>query len=102
VPSGRLAWTLLDRRDGWDTVAHPCPRPSEITRTQLVNTGDSPKAQRHQALTRLESALSAAQSVQAELPGSFSTDHDRDVMAYVDGEISAAELYRRTVERYRR
>src|ERR1039457_3788347 len=46
---------------------------------------------------RLDSALAAAQSVQAELPGPFSPDHDREVAAYVDGEISAAELYRRTV-----
>lgn len=51
---------------------------------------------------RLDSALSAAQSVQAELPGPFSPDHDREVSAYVSGEISAAELYRRTVARYRR
>src|ERR1700730_15096561 len=46
-------------------------------------------------------ALSAGQSVQVELPGPFSPDHDREVSAYVDGEISAAELYRRTVARYR-
>src|ERR1022692_935367 len=45
---------------------------------------------------RLDSALAAAQSVQSELPGPFSPDHDREVAAYVDGEISAAELYRRT------
>jgi hypothetical protein len=51
---------------------------------------------------RLDSALSAAQSVQVELPGPFTSDHDREVSAYVDGEISAAELYRRTVARYRR
>jgi hypothetical protein len=50
---------------------------------------------------RLDSALSAAQSVQVELPGPFTPDHDREVSAYVDGEISAAELYRRTVARYR-
>jgi PHD/YefM family antitoxin component YafN of YafNO toxin-antitoxin module len=50
---------------------------------------------------RLEDALSAAQSVQVELPGAFSPDHDREVAAYVDGDISAAELYRRTVARYR-
>jgi hypothetical protein len=62
--------------------------------------------ERYEALSRqrarLDSALSAAQSVQAELPGAFSTDHDQEVSAYVDGEISAAELYRRTVARYRR
>jgi hypothetical protein len=51
--------------------------------------------------TRLDSALSAAQSVQVELPGPFTPDHDREVSAYVDGEISAAELYRRTVAWYR-
>jgi hypothetical protein len=51
---------------------------------------------------RLDIALSAAQSVQVELPGPFTPDHDREVSAYVDGEISAAELYRRTVARYRR
>jgi hypothetical protein len=53
-------------------------------------------------LSRLDSALSAAQSVQVELPGPFSPDHDREVSAYVSGEISAAELYRRTVARYQR
>jgi hypothetical protein len=41
--------------------------------------------------------------VQVELPGPFSPEHDREVSTYVDGgEISAAELYRRTVARYRR
>jgi hypothetical protein len=50
---------------------------------------------------RLVAALSTAQSVQAELPGPFGPDHDREVAAYVDGKISAAELYRRTVARYR-
>jgi hypothetical protein len=62
--------------------------------------------ERYEALarqrTRLDNALSAAQSVQVELPGPFSPDHDREVSAYVDGEMSAAELYRRTVARYRR
>ena len=62
--------------------------------------------ERYEALARqharLDDALSAAQSVQAELPGAFSAEHDREVSAYVDGEISAAELYRRTVSRYRR
>jgi len=62
--------------------------------------------ERYEALirqhARLNSALSAAQSVQVELPGSFSPDHDREVSAYVSGEIDAAELYRRTVARYRR
>jgi PHD/YefM family antitoxin component YafN of YafNO toxin-antitoxin module len=62
--------------------------------------------ERYEALARqsarLDGALSAAQSVQVELPGAFSPEHDREVSAYVDGEISAAELYRRTVARYRR
>ncbi len=61
--------------------------------------------ERYEALARqrarLDSALSTAQSVQVELPGPFSRDHDREVSAYVEGEISAAELYRRTVDRYR-
>ena len=62
-------------------------------------------SERYEALarqrSRVENVLSAAQSVQVELPGPFSLDHDREVSAYVDGEISAAELYRRTVARYR-
>jgi hypothetical protein len=61
--------------------------------------------ERYEALarqrSRLDNALSAAQSVQVELPGSFGLDHDREVSAYVDGEIDAAELYRGTVARYR-
>jgi hypothetical protein len=62
--------------------------------------------ERYEALARqqarLDDALSAAQSVQVELPGAFSPEHDREVSAYVDGKISAAELYRRTVSRYQR
>ena len=62
--------------------------------------------ERYEALVRqharLDQALSAAQSVQVEVPGPFSPEHDREVSDYVDGEISAAELYRRTVARYRR
>ena len=61
--------------------------------------------ERYEALARqrarLDTALSAAQSVEVEVPGPFSPEHDREVSAYVDGEISAAELYRRTVARYR-
>jgi hypothetical protein len=61
--------------------------------------------ERYEALerqhARLDHALSAAQSVQVELPGPFSPEHDKEVAAYVDGEISAAELYHRTVARYR-
>ncbi len=49
----------------------------------------------------LDCALDAAQSVQVELPGPVSPDHDREVAGYVAAEISAAELYRRTVARYR-
>jgi hypothetical protein len=51
---------------------------------------------------RLDTALSAARSVQVELPGPFTQDHDHEISAYVVGEISAAELYRRTVARYQR
>jgi hypothetical protein len=62
--------------------------------------------ERYEALARqrerLDWTLSAAQSVQVELPGPFSPEHDREVSAYVNGETDAAELYRRTVERYRR
>ena len=62
--------------------------------------------ERYEALARqrarLDNALSAAQSVQVELPGAVSPEHDREVSAYVDGEMSAAELYRRAVSRYRR
>jgi hypothetical protein len=62
--------------------------------------------ERYEALARqrerLDWALSAAQSVQVEVPGPFSPEHDREVSAYIDGEISATELYRRTVARYRR
>jgi hypothetical protein len=62
--------------------------------------------ERYEALVRqherLDWALSAAQSVQVELPGPFSPERDQEVGAYVDGEISAAELYKRTVARYRR
>jgi hypothetical protein len=61
--------------------------------------------ERYEALTRqrerLNWALSAGQSVQVELPGPFSPEHDQEVAAFVDGEISAGELYQRTVARYR-
>ena len=61
--------------------------------------------ERYEALARqrerLDWALSAAQSVQVELPGAVQPS-DREVSAYVGGEIDAAELYRRTVARYRR
>lgn len=62
--------------------------------------------ERYEALARqrerLDWVLSAARSVQVELPGAFGPEHDEEVSAYVDGEIDAAELYRRTVERYRK
>ena len=60
--------------------------------------------ERYEALVhqreRLDTALSAAQSVQVELPGPFSPEQEREVSEYVDGKISAAELYRRTIARY--
>jgi hypothetical protein len=34
---------------------------------------------------RLDNARSAAQSVQVELPGAFSPEHDQEVAAYVAG-----------------
>jgi hypothetical protein len=37
-----------------------------------------------------------------ELPGAFSPEHDREISAYEDGKVTAAELYRRMVSRYRR
>jgi hypothetical protein len=49
---------------------------------------------------RRQNALSAGQSVQAELPGPFTPEHDLEVAAYVAGQISAAELYCRTVARF--
>ena len=63
------------------------------------------------ALTTLPLSASDPLPLQAELDVAakppprqmplFGPDHDREVAAYVDGEISAAELYRRTVARYR-
>jgi len=67
---------------------------------RLISSPSAPWAPATCAV-RLDEALSAAQSVQGELPGAFGPEHDREVSAYVDGEISAAELYRRTVSRYR-
>lgn len=62
--------------------------------------------ERYEALARqrerFEWTASAARSVQVELPGAFSAEHDQQVAAYVDGKIDAAELHRRTVARYRR
>jgi hypothetical protein len=45
----------------------------------------------------MDSALSAAQSVQVELLSSFSPDYDREIPVYVSGEMSAAALYHSTV-----
>ena len=62
--------------------------------------------ERYEALARqrarLDHAHSAAQSVRVEVPGPFSPEHDREVSAYVDGEIGAAEPHRRTVARCQR
>lgn len=50
---------------------------------------------------RAQWVSSAAQSVRAESPGSFSAEHDQDVSSYVNGEIDASVLYRRTIARHR-
>ncbi|MGH3166039.1 MAG: metallophosphoesterase family protein, partial [Trebonia sp.] len=53
--------------------------------TTYICTGGG---ERYEALARrerLDSALSAAQSVQVELPGAFSPAHNQEVSAYVDG-----------------
>lgn len=61
--------------------------------------------ERYEELTRQRDrfnwASSAERSVQVELPGAFSAEHNREVSAYVDGEIDASELYRRAVARHR-
>lgn len=41
-------------------------------------------------------------SVQADLPGPFSAEHDRLMSAYVDGEIDADEAYRAMLAVYQR
>jgi transposase-like protein len=89
----------LERRDS-AAALRGYPRPDYRQRSEscaVKRSGATLSRQR----ARLGNALSAAQSVQVELPGPFDPDHDREVSAYVDGEISAAELYRRTVARYR-
>jgi PHD/YefM family antitoxin component YafN of YafNO toxin-antitoxin module len=50
---------------------------------------------------RLEAMRNAAASVQAEMPGPFSPEHEREMTAWVMGELSGAELLRRAVERHR-
>jgi hypothetical protein len=50
---------------------------------------------------RLEAMRNAAASVQAELPGPFSPEHEREMTAWVMGELSGPELLRRTIERHR-
>lgn len=51
---------------------------------------------------RLLSALDVTRSVQVELPGPFSAEHERLMSAYVDGEIDADEAYRRMLAVYQR
>jgi hypothetical protein len=83
--SGARKWLHSGERPAWDRLM----------------AGDLAAAEDAMRHARLDDALSAAQSVQVELPGPFTPEHDREVSAYVDGQISAAELYRRTVARYR-
>jgi antitoxin StbD len=98
----RLSWILARfRREG--AAAEPVAfgshrKPEAILLPYEVYERYQALAREH---ARLDAALSAAQSVQAEVPGPFGPEHDREVAAYADGEISAAELYRRTVARYR-
>lgn len=49
---------------------------------------------------RLVNALDVMRSVQVELPGPFSAEHDQLMAAYVDGEIDADEAYRRMLAVY--
>jgi hypothetical protein len=51
-------------------------------------------------MDRLSIARSAAGSVLAELPGPFTPEHEQEVAAYLDGLVTAAELYRCTVSRW--
>jgi hypothetical protein len=48
------------------------------------------------------SALDVMRSVQIELPGPFSAEHEHLMAAYVDGEIDADEAYRRMLAVYQR
>jgi hypothetical protein len=57
--------------------------------TESLSEVYEPLARRRE---RLDAALSAAQSVQVELPGPSGPQHEREVSEYVDGKISAAEL----------
>lgn len=52
-------------------------------------------------IARLQAALDAARSVQVEVPGAFSAEHEQAVADYVSGDIDANEMYERTLARYR-
>jgi hypothetical protein len=78
-------WLHSEERSVWDRLM----------------AGDLAAAEDAARHVRLNNALSAGRSVQVEVPGPFTPEHEREVSAYVDGDISAAELYRRTVARYR-
>jgi PHD/YefM family antitoxin component YafN of YafNO toxin-antitoxin module len=50
---------------------------------------------------RMIDAMDVIQSVQIELPGPFSPEHDQAVAAYIAGEIDADQAYRRVLALYR-
>src|SRR5690348_12417096 len=93
--SGRRLSGILARfrREGAaaEPVAFGSHRKPEAILIPYEASGRCGAGARARRRARLDDALSAAQSVQAELPGAFSPEHDREVSAYVDGEISAAE-----------
>lgn len=99
MPNAR-GW-LEDTRASYDTLTSPESRQGGIILARRPATDPAPASHDRES-KRLDWAASAAGSVQAELPGTFSAEHDREVAAYVAGEIDAAELYRRTTARYRR
>lgn len=49
---------------------------------------------------RMLSALDVMRSVQIEVPGPFSAEHERLMSDYVDGEIDADEAYQRMLAVY--
>jgi hypothetical protein len=51
---------------------------------------------------RMLGALDVMRSVQVELPGPFSAEHERLMTDYVVGEIDADEAYRRMLAVYQR